>query len=578
MDTTTTPQETPQVPSGLLDSIRQADTGAQNLIDTLQNPPKMGVLQGLGAILAAPQAGAAGQANPILTQHAEEQRRRIEMLSKAQDLRKSRADAALKQNELARTVLKNVLENEELPSEQRVQFAQQYTKLLKDAGIPVPDAISNAWANKGMKSERLRELARDIDSGRYTDEALGQKYAPYGLRPNDITDIRKALDSDEGRHYYGLKTKAENQQESDAAEIRKGQVIKARVPEYSPGTVRGDYMAESFFKSRGKPISDYDPKDPNDVQAMQKAISDGIAGEKKDEQTKREWDEHMASVRAAQAQQKQIDAENRRAGRTPISGSVIDKKTGLLVTPTQADFEADPSRYRRIGASEEQMFVNTTVALRQVHDLGTLMDRLIHKYGVGTLRDGLDDSYLGQATRAWAGGVQKILRNDPDFAQLVNLMTEQNVELARVVGGSGQLRTTVLDKLTEAGLKGWETSAVAHRILGTIETSIWNRRQAIISGGDVEQNRPYPLGDQPRNQPGTQPGAAAPAAEPSGAPVKMTKAESQPDGSRKVTLSDGTQRTVPAGSLLMRAPDGTLGAVPVGRRKDALAKGYTLVK
>ena len=55
---------------------------------------------------------------------------------------------------------------------------------------------------------------------------------------------------------------------------------------------------------------------------------------------------------------------------------------------------------------------------------------------------------------------------------------------------------TVLERLTEAGLKGWETGNVGHRILGTIETSIWNRRQSIINGGMTQGMRQY--GASPR--------------------------------------------------------------------------------
>jgi hypothetical protein len=196
------------------------------------------------------------------------------------------------------------------------------------------------------------------------------------------------------------------------------------------------------------------------------------------------------------------DAEKRRhnlvmegragaAGAQPVGqGAWIDRDTGTLTTPTKDQFAKNPDRYRHLGASEEQMYTNVVTGQQMIRDLGPLVDTLLGKYTPDNLAKGLE------------GKVSTALRNDPNWAQFLNLVNESNIELARVVGGSGQLRVTVLQMLREAGISGMDTRDVAHRILGTINTSLENRKNSIRYGGDTTKMQPYGVSPMESNQPG----------------------------------------------------------------------------
>jgi hypothetical protein len=107
------------------------------------------------------------------------------------------------------------------------------------------------------------------------------------------------------------------------------------------------------------------------------------------------------------------------------------------------------------------------------------------------LIDGLlVDTTPENLTNAIKGKVSQKLRNNPAWAQLNTLMTDQNMELAGALG-PGQFRTKLMEYLQDAGIQTKDTREVARIVQDTIETSIHNRRMSIISGGNHAKMREY---------------------------------------------------------------------------------------
>lgn len=152
-------------------------------------------------------------------------------------------------------------------------------------------------------------------------------------------------------------------------------------------------------------------------------------------------------------------------------GEWIDSQGHEITTPTKRDIKDNPGRYHKLNSSEATMYYNTATALRMVDDAGAIVEKVLASKSPENLARGLE------------GKAAEQLRNDPDWGEFFQLMTETNVELARVVGGSGQLRTTVVNMLRESGVKGWDTKTTAHRILDTIKASLVGRRTSIETGG-----------------------------------------------------------------------------------------------
>ena len=490
-----------------------ASTGAQ-----LSNALGAGVFAGRGqpnpiaAEQYADQAARAQQTQSLLTilqqqraaQHAqavEQRRAKIEQQRLLLDQqkfaqKKAEDEQARKERRLGAviTVTQGVLDKTLDPAK-RGPLAKQLETLYTQTGQPIPPSIVQAWANPdtGLSKDNQQMLASKLRSGLYTDSTLLQEFAAKGLSAAEYPDLKRYLLSPAGLRASGLPNDQDLHKEFLALQKAKGDAFDAAHKEVGRGKPQGDYASELFRKERGKPIIEYNDNDPQDALALGKAVVGGKALAIADEERKQKWEERKLRIQE-EIKQRQ---EKEKISKGPLSGTWIDKTKGEAVTPSKADFEKEPSRYRHLGASEEQMFNNTAVALKMVHDTGTLLDTLVKRYGTKVLAESLQEpTVFNQAKQFFGSQVGKRLRNDPDWGQFFNLVTELNIELARVVGGSGQLRVTVLERLTEAGLKGWETGNVGHRILGTIETSIWNRRQSIINGGMTQGMRQY--GASPR--------------------------------------------------------------------------------
>lgn len=516
-----------------------ASTGTQ-----LSNALGAGVFAGRGqpnpiaAEQQADQAARAQQTQSLLTilqqqraaQHAQavEQRRaameqqRLQLDQQKLAQQKAQADQARKERraDAMISVTQGILQNTKDPAK-KGPLAKQLEDLYTQTGQPVPTAVVQAWSDAGgLSKDDQQSLASKLRSGQYTDATLQREYGAKGLPASEYTQTKEYLLSPAGLRASKLPTDQDLHTDFLKYQEAKGKAFDAVHKEVGRGTAKGDYAAEAYRKARGKPIIEHDDDNHQDAAALGLAVQFGQQAAIADEQRKRDWEEHKLLIRDELAQKR----ADRKVAQGPLSGTWIDKTKGEAVTPSKADFEKEPGRYRHLGASEEQMFNNTAVALTMVHDTGALLDTLVKRYGTKALAESLQEpTVFNQAKQFFGSQVGKRLRNDPDWGQFFNLVTELNIELARVVGGSGQLRVTVLERLTEAGLKGWETGNVGHRILGTIETSIWNRRQSIINGGMIQGMRQY--GASPRETSLANPGGTA---APSGPRIVIS-----PDGKRR---------------------------------------------
>ena len=506
----------PRAPMNLLGALGGGSLPPE-VLALLAGPRPESMGQTLSNALGAGVFAGRGQANPIAAEQTAQHQARVQQAnSLIQVLQRQQAmQQAAQQHEQRRALEQQKLaaakaEYDQARKERRVDslitvtqgvlnqtkdpaikgpLAKQLEGLYKDTGREVPPSVVQAWSEAGgLAKEDQQALAAKLRSGQYADAVLQREYERRGLPAAEYAQMKEYLTSSAGLRASGLPT----DEELHTTHLRyldaKGRAFDAMHKEVGRGTPKGDYAAEAYRRARGKPIVEHDDDNPQDVAALTTAVQAGQQAALVDEQRKQAWEEHKLLLRDELAE--------KRAGKKedlgPLSGAWVDREKGELVTPSKADFKKSPERYRHIGATEEQMFNNSAVALRMVYDTGTLLDRLTARYGTKALAESIEEpTIFNQAKQFFGSKIGKTIRNDPDWAQFFNLVTESNIELARVVGGSGQLRVTVLQQLKEAGLKGWETANVGHRILGTIETSVWNRRQSILSGGTTQGMRGY---------------------------------------------------------------------------------------
>ncbi len=282
------------LPSQTGANLHAAEQSAQSLLDALQNPPKLGILDTIGASMSGFAAGARGEANPYLAQLDKQQTAKIERLRLANDIQQKRAEKSLADTKATRDVLKGLIEATE-DKAQRDQYIDQYVKLGQDAGIETPQAIVNGWKNSGMKSERITSLARDIDARRGPDgkispqdrDALARTYAPFGLSATALDDMITKLDpsrpgTQAERDFYHLPNAEENKKK--AIELRSKQTdlwIKEH-PEFSDNEKAGlngvaGYAAEFARDTFGRNLYDLNPENPQDAKMLTMARDYAIA-------------------------------------------------------------------------------------------------------------------------------------------------------------------------------------------------------------------------------------------------------------------------------------------------------------
>jgi hypothetical protein len=474
----------PTEQGGIIDALRSRGPMPQAALANIMQPPmqaNIGLAAGSGSLAALP-GGAGVGANPYLSgvnQQNKDQFYQQLNMQREQRARQAqqdqRADREFARNQAMLTIEEGVLSKMDPSSPLYPKVAGDYAKQLSQfTGNPLYGQLGSDIATKKLAPEEANEILAQAKTG-MSPELITQLHPNIpparikGLLTADPKMMERwGVENEEARQTRILKIKEEQ-----------GKAFDSQHKEVGRGTVQGDYASERFRQLRNKPIVLMDDNNPEDVAALTQAVQYGKGMAIADEKSKREFEEHKIELRAQVAADKAERAADRRTNEQVLPGQWIDKQTKTLHPVTKAEFMAERDRYRNIGASEEQMFTNTTTALQMTHRIADLIPDLLGSHGMEQVRRGLS----GQAS--------KQLRNDPNWAEFFNLVNESNIELARVVGGSGQLRVSVLDSLKEAGLKGWETKDVGHRILGTIENSINNRRNSIISGGDVNAMQRY---------------------------------------------------------------------------------------
>lgn len=578
-----TPAQT-NLPSQTAQNIQAADQSAQSLLQALQNPPKRSLLDTIGASMSGFAAGAKGQDNPYLTRLDHEQSAKIERLKAVNEIQQKRAAKSLEDTKATRTVLEHLIETTE-DKAQRDQFIDQYVKLGQQAGIETPQAIVYGWKNSGMKSERIAALARDIDSYRGPDgkvspqdrAKLAQTYAPFGLSDTALSDMIDKLDpskpnSQASRDFYKLPNVTENK--SKAADLQK----KTRDnwvgdhPEFADNEKAGrfgvaGYANEFTQDTYGRPLYSLSPDNPEDAKILKMARD--YAYRRAEKTTKEQADQKFnEDIRMKQAEsdiirQREIAVAQARGevGATkpmPVTARIkvlkplddADKGVGNLEIMRETAQNLNQKGFLPTGPTQAQSVLPRLKQWWNSNDVDILaMRQLTSPIMVGQIDRGMFDEKGSRSMQMFHAQIE-LVKNMPTLEGYNRLMDMYEYMYARMAqktlrnleAQEGHIDPTVIDE--------------ARRTF-----------QATFPNGMPQDPAVASRGGRPgagRTQPGEGPG--------------MSKAETQPDGSRKVTLSDGTSRTVPAGQLLMRAPDGTLGAVPIGRRKDAEAKGYTLVR
>lgn len=242
------------------------------------------------------------------------------------------------------------------------------------------------------------------------------------------------------------------------------------------------YAADKFRALTGKAIYQADESDTADLKALAEAKQYGVDQVEKERLKLLAEHRETMDITNKNMINRQLAAESRQ----PVSNkSVIDKTTGILMTPTKAEWAADPRRYRFPTAVEEQNLEYLGTALPNFRTLGRLVDRILVDKGPDNLINALQ------------GRVSTTMRTDPNWVLMDGLLADTNVELTRALGGGGQFRTTLLDYIKKANITGRDTREVAHTVLGMMENQIENRRQSIISGGDLGALKEVPLPANP---------------------------------------------------------------------------------
>lgn len=450
-------------------------------------------------------AGVLGQ--PYLQQQSQQFQQQQEqqrlMAQNAARMQERRAEQAAKRNEAALRITAGAMETTKDPAI-KTSLAKQMLGLMQQSGMPTTPALVQAWTETGpVRKEALNRLGSMQMSKEYSPEQLAGEAARLGVPQNEIPQTLKFLQSNAGREYAGLKSIDQLENDHLKHIELQGKAFDERHKEVGRGKPQGDYASERFRQLRGKPIVEMDDANPVDVQALTESVKYGREQAIVDEQRKEQYKEHQITLRA-QAVQDRADKAAERRERTAIQpGQWIDKETGILRAVTKQEILENPTKYRQLGTVEEQAYMNVNTGLRLVHRASELVDTLGQKYGYGG---------VASALKGGKGKLEASIQQDPDWAEFHQIVTETNIELARVISG-GRLLATVIDGLSHAGVKDWASIDAGQRILGTVETSLWNRRNDIITGGAGSglggpgQIRPYGQGPVRNPLAPTAPGA-----------------------------------------------------------------------